>query len=112
MITVTVRPTTTSGRFRLLAAAAGVPPRVLVDADDLHSVEPGRVVDEDPPSFGQDRVVGGVPRHPEPRTTRATVRCWTTMPSSAHRRPWRDSFARASAALLVMAPHIPHPVHR
>ena len=47
----------------VLVAAAGVPPHVLIDADHLHAVEPGRVVDQDPPAFGQDRVVGGVPRH-------------------------------------------------
>jgi hypothetical protein len=28
---------------------------------------------------------------PSPSATRATVRCWHTMPSSAHRRPRRDS---------------------
>ena len=50
----------------VLVAAAGVAPDVLIDADDLHAVEPGRVVDQDPLAFGQDRRVGGVPRHPEP----------------------------------------------
>ena len=39
---------------------------MLVHADGLHAVEPGRVVDQDPLAFGQDRRVGGVPRHPEP----------------------------------------------
>ena len=33
---------------------------------DVHAVEPVRVVDQDPLALGQDRVVGGVPRHPEP----------------------------------------------
>jgi len=49
----------------VLVAAAGVPPDVLVDADHPHPVEAGGVVDQDPPAFGQDGVVGGVPRDPE-----------------------------------------------
>ena len=50
----------------VLVAAAGVPPDVLIDADHGDAVEPVRVVDQDPLALGQDRVVGGVPRHPEP----------------------------------------------
>ena len=42
---------------------------------------------------------------PRPSATRATVRCWTTIPSSAHRSPRRDSFARGSAAVLVSWRH-------
>ncbi len=50
---------------------------------------------------------------PRPSATRAKVRCWHTMASSAHRRPGRDSFTRGSAALLVTWHHTcPHPVHR
>ena len=40
-----------------------MPPDVLIHANDLDGVEPGRVVDEHALSFGQDRRVGGVPRH-------------------------------------------------
>jgi hypothetical protein len=36
---------------------------VLIDTDHTHAVEAGRVVDQDPLAFGQDGVVGGVPRH-------------------------------------------------
>jgi len=36
---------------------------MFVHADDLHAVEPGRIVDQHPAALGQDRVVGGVPRH-------------------------------------------------
>ncbi len=50
----------------VLVAAAGVPPDVLVDADDSDAVEAVRVVDQHPLPFGEDGVVGGVPRHPEP----------------------------------------------
>jgi hypothetical protein len=35
---------------------------VLINADDGHAVEPAGIVDEDPSAFGQDGVVGGVPR--------------------------------------------------
>lgn len=38
---------------------------------------------------------------PSPSATRATVRCWHTIASSASRSPRRDSFARGSAARLV-----------
>ena len=47
----------------VLVTTAGVAPHMLIDADHLHTVEPGRVVDQDPPAFGQDRSVGRVPRH-------------------------------------------------
>ena len=40
-----------------------------------------------------------------PSATRATLRCWQTMASSAHRRPRRDNSARGSAALLVSWRH-------
>jgi hypothetical protein len=36
---------------------------VLIDADDRDAVEAIDVVDQDAPALGQDRVVGGVPRH-------------------------------------------------
>ncbi len=42
---------------------------------------------------------------PSPSATRATVRCCTTMPSSAHRRPRRESLVRGSAARLVSWRH-------
>ena len=38
---------------------------MLIDPDHFHAVEPVRVLDEHPAAFGQDRVVGGVPRHRE-----------------------------------------------
>jgi len=38
---------------------------MLIDTDHLHRVEPGRVVDQDPSAFREDRRVGGVPRHPQ-----------------------------------------------
>jgi len=34
---------------------------LLVDTYHLHGVEPGGFVDQEPPAFGQDRAVGGVP---------------------------------------------------
>ena len=50
----------------VLVAAVGVPPDVLVDANDSDTVEPVRVVDQGSLAFGEDGVVGGVPRHREP----------------------------------------------
>ena len=49
----------------VLVATPGVAPDVLIDANDLHALEPRGVVDQQPLAFGQDRVVGGVPRHRE-----------------------------------------------
>jgi hypothetical protein len=49
---------------------------------------------------------------PKPSATRATVRCWHTMPSSAQRNPRREIFARGCAALEMSCRHTrPHPVH-
>jgi hypothetical protein len=47
----------------VLVAPAGVPPHVLIDAENPDPVEPRRVSDQDPASLGQDRVVRRVPRH-------------------------------------------------
>ena len=50
----------------VLVAAPGVPPDVLIHADHGDAVEAVRVVDQGALAFGEDGVVGGVPRHPEP----------------------------------------------
>ena len=50
----------------VLVAAPGVPPDVLIHPDDGDAVEAVRVVDQRALAFGEDGVVGGVPRHPEP----------------------------------------------
>ncbi len=63
------------------------------------------VVDQHPFAFGQDSVVGSVPRDPESLGDPGTVRCRHTIASSAHRSPRRDSFARGSAARLVSWRH-------
>jgi hypothetical protein len=78
---------------------------MLVDADCGDAVEPAGVIDEDALALGQNGIVGGVPGTPSPSATRAMVRCWQTMPSSAHRSPRRESFARGSAALVVSCRH-------
>ena len=57
MITVT---------YDVLVAAPGVSPDVLVDSEDQRVVEACGVIDQDPLALGQDNVVGGVPRDPEP----------------------------------------------
>ena len=85
-----------------LSPLPGVPPHVLIDADDLDALEAVRVRDQGPSALGEDRVVGGVPRHTERRPrSAATDRCPTTNPSRAHRRPRREIFARAGAAREV-----------
>jgi len=70
-------------------ATPGVAPHVLIDADDLHAVEPDGVVDQDPLALGQDRVGGGVPGDVEPRMKvptrciRETSTCLTLPSASA-----------------------------
>ena len=98
----------------VLVAAAGVPPDVLVDADDLHAVEPVRVVDQHPlalrpgPRRWRCSTTPRGPRRPGRRSGAAP-----RSPSSAHRSPRRDSFARGSAARLVSWRHTcPQPVQR
>ena len=46
-----------------LVAAAGVAPDVLVNANDGDAVKAVRAVDEDTLAVGEDRAVGGAPRH-------------------------------------------------
>jgi len=97
----------------VVVPVAGVSPDVLVDADHPDAVEPVGVVDEDTASFGQDGVVGGVPRDPETFGHAGHREVLATIPSSAHRSPRRESFARGSAARLVSWRHTcPHPVRR
>ena len=91
-----------------LSPAAGVTPRMLVDSGHGDAVEPAGIVDEHAPSFGQDRVVRGVPRHPEPvgHTSNGEVLDhdpFQRPPQSAPRqfRPWLSGTAG------VLAPHVP-----
>jgi hypothetical protein len=42
-----------------------VPPHVLIHTENLHALEPAGAIDQGPLALGEDRVVGGVPRHPE-----------------------------------------------
>jgi transposase len=83
---------------------------VLVDPDYSHPVEPGRVVDQSPLALGQDRVVGGVPRHPQrvgdpsnrqvPDHDRLQR---PPQPAPGQLRP------RRSGPAGVLAPHVPAP---
>jgi hypothetical protein len=87
-----------------------MPPHVLVHADDLHAVEPGRILDQDPLPLGEDGIVGGVPGHREPFgdagdgqvLNHQTLQCPPqTMPGQL--RPRLGRLAR------VLAPHVPAP---
>lgn len=48
-----------------LVPAPDAAPQLLMDAGGRNALEQGRVGDEDPLAFGEDRVVGCVPRDPE-----------------------------------------------
>lgn len=94
-------------------ATAPVASHVLIDADRVDAVEPMGVVDQGPLAFRKDGVVGSALRQPESLAKRATVRPWTTIPSSAHRNPRRESFSRGSAAIFVPWCHTcPQSAHR
>lgn len=88
-------------------ATPGVAPHVLIDADDLHAVEPVGVVDQDPLALGQDRVVGGVPGDVEPLGDPGNsevlhderFEC-PPQPAARELRPW---LGRAGG---VLAPHV------
>lgn len=51
----------------VLVAEPGVSPHVLIDSQDSDTVEACRVGDDLTVPFGQDLVVGGVPRHGQAR---------------------------------------------
>ena len=89
----------------VLVPAAGVAPHVLVYPDRVDTVEAVLVVDQHPLAFGQDSVVGSVPRDPESLGDPGHGQVLHTIASSAHRSPRRDSFARGSAARLVSWRH-------
>ena len=92
----------------VLVAAAGVSPHVLIDPDDLHSVEPAGVLDQDTAAFGQDRVVRGVPRHPQPL---GDAGHGEVLDHDGFQRPpqttTRQLRPRLGRAAGVLAPHVP-----
>ena len=71
-------------------------------------VEPGRVVDQHPLALGQDRVVGGVPRHPEafgdPGDGQVLDHERLQRPPQPTARQLRPRLGRAAG---VLAPHVP-----
>ena len=76
---------------------------------DRDAVEPVRVVDQHPLAFGEDRVVGGVPRHAEALgdAGHGEVLTHDALPAPSA-TPRRDSFARGSRRPAgVLAPHVP-----
>jgi hypothetical protein len=75
--------------------------QVLVDADHDNAVQAVRVADQHSAALLEDGVVGGVHDTASASATRATVRCWHTMASIAHRNARGDKRARGSAARLV-----------
>jgi len=81
---------------------------VLVDADDLHAVEPVRILDQYPLALGQDRVVGGVPRHPKTLGDPGNAQ---VLAHDAFQRPPqpapRQLRARPGSLAGVLTPHVP-----
>jgi hypothetical protein len=94
----------------VLVPAAGVAPHVLIDPDDLHTVQPAGIVDQHPSALGQDRVVGGVPRDAEPLGDASDAQVLT---HDRLQRPGqsttRQPGPRLGRAAGVLAPHMPTP---
>jgi hypothetical protein len=81
---------------------------VLVDTDDQHVVEPGRVVDQDALALGQNGVVGGVPRDPETFGNPSDGQMPDHDPLQRPPQPAARQFrARLCRAAGVLAPHVP-----
>ncbi len=95
----------------VLVALAGVPPAVLVHADDLDLVEPVRIVDQHPAALGDDGVVGGVPRHAQ---TLGDPGHGQVLAHDADQRPPQRSTGEPGPGLGgrggVLPPHVPAPI--
>jgi len=83
---------------------------MLIDPDHAHAVEAARVVDQDTLALGQDRVVGGVPRHLETFGDASDSQVLTHDPFQrppqappGQLRPWFGGLAG------VLTPHVPTP---
>src|SRR4030095_12793146 len=94
----------------VLVPATGVAPHVLIDPDDLHTVQPAGIVDQPPSALGQDRVVGGVPRDAKPLGDASDAQVLT---HDRLQRPGqsttRQPGPRLGRAAGVLAPHMPTP---
>ena len=91
---------------------------MFVDPDRAHAVESTLVVDQHASSFVQHGVVSGVPRDPERLAIRASVRCWQTIASNAHRipgptrqRPLHPQMRRAGNGVAVLLAVASDPCH-
>jgi len=89
----------------VLAALAGVPPTC--SSTPTTATPSNRAGSAIRTRFPSARTASLAVFHatPSASATRATVRCWTTRPVKAHANPARETFARASAALLVSWRH-------
>jgi hypothetical protein len=81
---------------------------MLIDADDMDAVEAARVVDQHPPPFGEDRVVGGVPRDSE---AFGDAGDGEVLANDRFQRPpqraAREFRSRLGGLVRVLAPHVP-----
>ncbi len=78
---------------------------MLVHAQDTDAVQTGRVIDQDTSTFGQDRVVGGVPRHAEPFGDARHGQVLGHDADKAPPQPRTEIFARGAAAAVVSWRH-------
>lgn len=91
----------------VFVAAAGMAPHVFIDANDRHPVEAARIIDQQASSFGEHRIVGGVPRH---RQRFSDPRHAEVLAHNGFQRPPqptpRQLGTRLSRATQVLAPHV------
>jgi hypothetical protein len=83
---------------------------VLIDPDDLHALEPVKVIDEDPLALGEDGVVGGVSDDPEalgdPGHGQVLAHDPFQRPPQTSAGQLRPRFGGTAG---VLAPHVPTP---
>jgi hypothetical protein len=85
-----------------------MPPDVLVDPDDGDPIEAAGVPDQDTPTFSQDRIVGGVPRHSETFSDTSDGEVLTYEPfQSPPQAAARQLRPRLGGLADVLAPHMP-----
>ena len=94
----------------VLVPAAGVPPYMLINANDPHPVETVPVIDQHAPAFGQDSLVRGIPAHSQPLGDPGDREVLAdhsfqrpAQPAAGEFRPRLGSFGH------VLPPHMPAP---
>lgn len=83
---------------------------MLINTNDFHTVEAVRIIDQDPPSFGQDSLVRGIPGHSEPLGDPGDRKVLADDSFQSPAQPTTRKFRPRLGSLgSVLAPHMPAP---